>query len=125
MEADEESIRLLARAAAGPAAVVERVEVTALQGGFVAKSVERLDLTLSAVDRPSFVASFVCKRCPAREVWTLEAIAAVPDADAAPELIAASVCPDAPDDPEASWFVSPFYPGETLHFGDPIPAPRC
>jgi aminoglycoside phosphotransferase (APT) family kinase protein len=121
-EADEGLIGALARSAAGLGAVVQRVEVTALHGGFVATSVERLDLTLSAAGQPSFVASFVRKRCPAREVRTLEAVAAVARADAAPELIAASVADDAREDPEASWFVSPFYPGQTLHFGDPIPA---
>ena len=83
---------------------------------------QRLDLTLSATGRPSFVASFVRKRCPAREVRTLEAAAAIAGVEAAPELVAAWVSPDAPEDPEASWFVSPFYPGETLHFGEPIPA---
>ena len=117
--ADEELTGRLAQRAAGPGAILERVAVTALPGGFVAKTVDRLDLTLSAPGRPSFTASFVRKRCPAREVRTLKAIAGV---EAAPELIAASVSAAAPEDPEASWFVSPFYPGETLHFGDPIPA---
>jgi aminoglycoside phosphotransferase (APT) family kinase protein len=72
--------------------------------------------------QPSFVASYVRKRCPAREVRTLKAIAGLTGADAAPELIAASTSVHAPENPDASWFVSPFYPGETLHFGDPIPA---
>jgi aminoglycoside phosphotransferase (APT) family kinase protein len=121
-ETDDELTGRLARSAAGPGAVLERAAVTALPGGFVAKTVERLDLTLSAPGRPSFTASFVRKGCPAREVRTLEAVAAIAGVDAAPELIAASVSADAPEDPEASWFVSPFYPGETLHFGDPIPA---
>ena len=119
---DEGLIAALARCAAGPNATVERVDVTPLQGGFVAKSVERLDLTLAAAGEPSFVASFVRKRCPAREVRTLEVVAGLAGAVAAPELIAASASDDAPEDPDGSWFVSPFYPGETLHFGDPIPA---
>jgi hypothetical protein len=121
-EADGQLMAALARVAAGPGAVVDCVDVTALQGGFVAKTVERLDLMLSAPGQRGFNASFVLKRCPAREVRTLETAAAIAGVDAAPELIATSASTDAPEDPEASWFVTPFYPGETLHFGDPIPA---
>ena len=39
-----------------------------------------------------------------------------------PELVAAWSSAEAPADPDASGFLSPFYPGGTLHFGDPIPA---
>jgi aminoglycoside phosphotransferase (APT) family kinase protein len=66
-------------------------------------------------------ADFVCKTCPAREVSALELVGAVPGGTACPELVAAWISADAPADPDASGFVSPFYPGETLHFGDPIP----
>ena len=43
-------------------------------------------------------------------------------AAAAPEVVVAWVSAEQPDDQDRSGFVSPFYAGEALYFGDPIPA---
>ena len=94
---------------------------TPLAGGFVSKSVERLDAQPGDRGGQAIAAAFVRKTCPAREVRALELVAAMPAQRPAP-----SWSPPGPrrrpEDPDASGFVSPFYPGETLHFGDPIPA---
>ena len=119
---EAELVAALARHAGGAGAQVERVKTTPLAGGFVSKSVERISLSLVNASGEAVEAAFVCKTCPAREVRALEVVAAVPGAQACPELVAAWICAAAPEDPDASGFVSPFYPGETLHFGDPIPA---
>jgi hypothetical protein len=112
----------LVRTVGGAGARLERASASPLPGGFVSLRVERLELTVSSASGASATASFVRKACAAREVRALEAIAAVPGADAAPELVAAWTTADTPEDAEASGFVSPYYPGPALHFGDPIPA---
>ena len=118
---DSELFEALASHAGGAGARLRQVEVTPLAGGFVAKSVERISLSLVNAAGEAVQADFVRKSCPAREVRALELAAAVPGVAACPELVAAWVPAGAPDDPDASGFVSPFYPGETLHFGEPIP----
>ncbi len=118
---EAELVGALVHHAAGDGERLEHLDSTPLAGGFVSKSVERLTLSLVTAAGEAIQAAFVCKTCPAREVSALELVAAVPDAQACPELVAAWICAAAPEDPDASGFVSPFYPGETLHFGDPIP----
>ena len=97
------------------------VETVALKGGYVSKAVDRLDLTLETRDGASLSASFVRKACLAREVQALKVASAVPGVSALPDVIAAWISPERPDDPEANGFVTPVYAGPELHFGDPIP----
>ncbi len=120
---DDELFVILARHAAGEGAAVEQARTTPLPGGFVSKSVDRLDLTLSAPGGPAFLASFVRKTCPAREVRALELLGDLDGAAARPAVVASWAATDRPRDPDASGFVSPFYPGGGLHAGDPIPEP--
>jgi aminoglycoside phosphotransferase (APT) family kinase protein len=118
---DDDLIRALAQRF-GAEVVVRGVRRTLLPGGAVSKCVERIDLTLGGAGGDSFEASFVRKTCPAREARALEALAAIEGAVARPELIASRISHDQPDDLDASEIVTPFYPGATLRFGDPIPA---
>jgi len=82
--------------------------------------VERIDIVVSVAGAP-VAAAYVRKSCAAHEVRALRALAAVSGAEAAPELVVAWTSADHPDDQDENGFVSPFYPGEPLHFGDPIP----
>jgi hypothetical protein len=117
---EAELLAALARHAGGEGAEVTGAIRAPLAGGFVAKLVERIDLTLAVAGAP-FVASYVRKSCAAHEVRALRAAAAVPGAAAAPDLVASWTSAEHPDDQDHNGFVSPFYPGEALHFGDPIP----
>jgi hypothetical protein len=118
---DDELFARLARHAGGEGARLVAAKATPLPGGFVSKLVERIDLTL-VTSRGETSASYVRKACLAREVLALEATSRVAGAEAAPELVAAWTSADAPEDQDRNGFVSPFYPGPAMHFGDPIPA---
>lgn len=118
---DAELLAALAHHAGGADATVGEVRRVALPGGLVSKLVERIDLTLTTASG-GHRAAYVRKLCAAYEVRTLEALASVAGADAAPELVFSWISASQPEDPDASGFVSPFYPGGALHFGHPIPA---
>jgi hypothetical protein len=114
----------LARHVVGPDGDDPRVvgaQTVALKGGYVSKAVDRLDLTLARRDGSHVTASFVRKACLAREVRALELASAVPYVLALPKILAAWTSPERPDEPAANGFVTPFYDGPELHFGDPIP----
>jgi hypothetical protein len=119
---DHELLAILARDAGGEGARVLNLVRTPLAGGFVSKLVERLDLVVATRDG-QVTASYVRKSCAAHEVRALRVAAAAPGATAAPELVAAWSSDAAPHDQDENGFVSPFYPGEALHFGDAIPSP--
>jgi hypothetical protein len=105
----------------GEAPRIVGVETVALKGGYVSKAVDRLDLTLAKPGGTLVTASFVRKGCLAREVRALELVSSMEGAVACPQILAAWTSPDRPDDPAANGFVTPFYAGPALHFGDPIP----
>jgi aminoglycoside phosphotransferase (APT) family kinase protein len=86
-----------------------------LAGGVGSPLVERVEVTAvrSSGRRDRF--DVVAKRASSAEVIALAEIAAVPCAEAFPELI------DAGTDESGPWVVTPFYPGSTLTWDAEIP----
>ncbi len=123
---DEALLAALTRHATGPTPEAWRVtdvRATPLLGGYVSKTVDRLDLTLATDAGQTLAAAFVRKGCTRREILALAAVGELPGAPAAPEVILAWSSPERPDDVEANGFASPFYPGGDMKFGDPMPQP--
>ncbi|HEY5107143.1 MAG TPA: phosphotransferase [Caulobacteraceae bacterium] len=95
---------------------------TPLIGGYAGAAVWRIGLRLRSRDGHARTAAYVLKICRAREVATMRTISAL-GAATFPTVIANRIDSEQPDDPRASLFASPFYPGRDLTFGDAAPAP--
>ena len=100
-----------------------RVDRQELKGGYVSKTLERIDLAITESQGTHLTKSFVQKTCLESEVCSLAAIRAVPRAEATPDIVIAWKSPERPLDQQANGFVSPLYPGGPLTFEDPIPEP--
>ena len=123
---DADLVPLLVRHAVGGTSAgvqVEQVAKRTLKGGYGAKTVERIDLTLTSATGTQSAASFVLKACLGSEVRSLAAVLDVPGVGAVPDVVVAWQSPERPIDQEANGFVSPFYPGGPLTFDDLIPEP--
>ncbi|MEQ4208466.1 hypothetical protein [Actinopolymorpha sp. B9G3] len=96
-------------------AVVEIGQRHRLTGGVGSPLVERVEVMTEGSDgrRARFVV--VAKRASSAEVIALREVAAIPGADAFPELI------DAGADETGPWVVMPFYPGSTMPWDAEIP----
>lgn len=118
--ASSPAILAYAAGVAGPVLAIEPIAATPLTGGHVAAAVWRHRLRIRLANQAWHELSVVEKRCAAAEVRVMRVIAGLPDTDALPALIDAAIR-DGPGRPNKSWFISPYYPGHTLGFGDPIP----
>jgi aminoglycoside phosphotransferase (APT) family kinase protein len=95
-------------AALGPGATVRAR--TPLAGGYVAASVERVEVDLDGATR-----SVVVKRTTAAEVAAMRAVAVVRD-DRLPRMIATG------RDADGHWILLPHHDGPALAAGEPVPA---
>jgi Ser/Thr protein kinase RdoA (MazF antagonist) len=117
---DEILAQLASYAGAGEILILEGWESARLPGGYAGAAVWRLDLRLRAERGDRRTQSFVVKVCRAREVEAMR-LAASLGAATFPRIAASRVAAESPDNPEASLFVSPFYAGRDLIFGDGAP----
>jgi hypothetical protein len=93
------------RARSGAARLIE-VAVTPMNGGAVARRVERLDVSMGRADGSLRMLSLARKWGVVAEVTALAAAQAVrPAARAIPELVASG------RDGQGCWMITPFYPG--------------
>jgi hypothetical protein len=98
------------------------LEISPLTGGYVAASVYRLDLRFRSPDSHFENTSFVQKYTHAREVQVMQQFASHFNLEALPTLVDSYVDAENLDQNGASWFISPFYEGNLLTFGDALPA---
>jgi hypothetical protein len=97
------------------AAEVEIGTRQALAGGVGSPLVERVELVARGEGHPPVTVDVVAKRASSVEVLALRESAAIPGADAFPELI------DAGTDAFGPWVVMPFYPGGPLPWDAELP----
>jgi Ser/Thr protein kinase RdoA (MazF antagonist) len=100
---------------------IEGIDTVSLKGGYVAKAVDRIDITWARRVGGQSTASFVRKVCLAAEVQVLKALATVSGAIAVPEVIMSWPSVEHPAAQRENGFISPFYPGGPLTFDDLIP----
>jgi hypothetical protein len=121
---DTDWLAALVRSAAATAddiVCIEAIDTVSLKSGYVAKAVDRIDITWACRVGRQSTASFVRKVCLAAEVQALKALATVSGAVAVPEVIMSWSSAEHPAALEENGFVSPFYPGGPLTFDDLIP----
>jgi hypothetical protein len=102
---------------AHPPAAVEIGQRHPLAGGVGSPLVERVEVSVVLTNGRRDRCDVVAKRASSAEVLALREIAAVPGADAFPELI------DAGEDESGPWVVTPFYPGSTMPWNAEVPEP--
>lgn len=96
-------------------AAVEIGQRRRLAGGVCSPLVERVEVTAVRSNGRRDRFDVVAKRASSAEVIALREIAAIPAADAFPELI------DAGADASGPWVVTPYYPGSTLPWDAEVP----
>ena len=97
------------------------VDTVAMKGGYMAKALYRHDCRFRQPDGREHATAFAQKFCKASEVRMLQELAVACTAPSLPEIIDAKRSDDRLEDLAANWFVSPFYPGRELTFGEPVP----
>jgi hypothetical protein len=102
---------------------VRHVNVVPIKAGYSRKAIDRLDLTLATERGGEELISVVCKGCSAREVGALRLVNLLRQAPAKPEIISAWSSESQSEDPVQNGFISPFYAGGSLKFGEAIPTP--
>jgi Ser/Thr protein kinase RdoA (MazF antagonist) len=121
---DTDWLAALVRSAAGAVdglVCIEGIDTVSLKGGYVAKAVDRIDITWARRVGGQSTASFVRKVCIAAEVQALKVLATVSGAIAVPEVIVSWSSAEHPAAPKENGFISPFYPGGPLTPDDLIP----
>jgi hypothetical protein len=98
---------------------VQTLRMTELTGGCLALGLYRHDLAMETTNGVREV-SFIQKFTHPAEVRVMQALGALPQLEAIPQVIDFA-WRETDTDPFAHWYITPFYPGPSLTFEDAVP----